>query len=352
MTHFMKNRFNVLTMAVLAALVAGCTGTILPRAEQSEPSTKRITDRAIFADQKEMQALQDRLAVLNQQKSVPLDSYLHAKTQCWLDVAAHEYHRNDRSGFIEKALEKTRAGLSDMEAGRTAADAPAAETKYCSQAERACAEVRQEHADHEEAQFGWRHARPYHAIAQDLSRQAKMKERSCVLARAAEPAPAAVAAVVAAPVVASPPQVNPPLAAPAVPPPAPVVITKLVLLSDALFAFNRFEAQDLSSHGKARLADLAQKISSISPADAARYTVKITGFADRLGNADYNAKLSEKRAQTVREQLRQAGVGSVQMVTAAGPWNAHADSCKALDRTQEIACLATDRRVEIEVTRE
>jgi OmpA-OmpF porin, OOP family len=351
MKHLMNTRFYLLTTTVLATLIAGCSSTILPRAEQSEPSTKRITDRAIFADQKEMQALQDRLAVLNQQKSVPLDSYLHAKTQCWLDVAAHEYHRNDRSGFIERALDKTRAGLSDMEAGRTAADAPAAETKYCSQAERACAEVRQEHADHEEAQFGWRHARPYHAIAQDLSRQAKVKEQSCVIAKAAEPAPVIVAT---APVAAPVPSVIPPLMAPVAlaPAPAPVVITKLVLLSDALFAFNRFEAQDLSSHGKARLADLAQRISSISPSDAARYTVKITGFADRLGNADYNAKLSEKRAQTVRDQLRQAGVGSIQMVTLAGPWNANADSCKALDRKQEIACLATDRRVEIEVTRE
>jgi OmpA-OmpF porin, OOP family len=352
MKQLMKNRSSLLTTAVLAALLAGCTGTILPRAEQSAPSAQRITDRAIFADQKEMQALQDRLAALNRQKGVALDSYLHAKTQCWLDVAAHEYHRNDRSGFIEKALDKTRAGLGDMEAGRTAADAPAAETKYCSQAERACAEVRQEHADHEQAQFGWRHARPYHAIAQDLGRQAKMKEQSCVVAKAAEPAPVVVAAVLLAPVVTPAPQISPPVAAPVVVAAAPVVVTKLVLLSDALFAFNRFEAQDLSSHGKARLLDLAQRISSIPAVDAARYTVKITGFADRLGNAAYNLKLSEKRAQTVRDQLRLAGVGSVQMVTAAGPWNANTDSCKALDRKQEIACLATDRRVEIEVTRQ
>jgi outer membrane protein OmpA-like peptidoglycan-associated protein len=347
----MKYSMKRLKLVAISAVLAGCAGTILPSAEQSLPSTKRITDRAIFADQKEMQALQDGLAVLNQQKSVALDSYLNAKTQCWLDVAAHEYHRNDRSGFIEKALAKTREGLADMDAGRTSSDAQATETKYCSQAERACAEVRQAHADHEEAQFGWRHARPYHAIAQDLGRQAKVKEQSCVIAKAAESAPVVVAAP--API-ASPPVIAPPapVAIAPLPAPAPVIITKLVMLSDTLFAFNRFEVQDLSSHGKARLADLAQRISGIPAAEASRYTVKITGFADRLGHASYNAQLSEKRAQTVRDQLRLAGVGGVQMVTAAGPWNASADSCKALDRKQEIACLATDRRVEIEVTRQ
>jgi OmpA-OmpF porin, OOP family len=350
MKHLMTYR-SKLTMTLLVSALVGCAGTIVPPAEQSAPSVKRITDRAIFADQKDMQVLQDRLAALNQQKGVALDSYQHAKAQCWLDVAAHEYHRNDRSGFIEKALAKTREGLADMEAGRASADVEARETQYCSQAERACAEVRQEHANHEEAQFGWRHARPYHSIAQDLSRQAKVKEQSCVLAKAAEPAPVVIAA--STPPV-SPSPVSPVLAAPvaALPAAAPVVITKLVLLSDTLFAFNRFEAQDLSSHGKARLVDLAQRISAIPAADAARYTVKITGFADRLGNAAYNTQLSEKRAQTVREQLRLAGVGAVQMVTAAGPWNSNADSCKSVDRKQEIACLATDRRVEIEVTRQ
>lgn len=345
MKHLMTYR-SKLTVSLLVGALVGCAGTIVPPAEQSAPSAKRITDRAIFADQKDMQALQDRLAALNQQRGVALDSYQHAKAQCWLDVAAHEYHRNDRSGFIEKALAKTREGLADMEAGRASADAEAAETKYCSQAERACAAVRQEHAEHEEAQFGWRHARPYHSIAQDLSRQAKDKEQSCVLAKAAQPPPA----VIAAPA----PQANLVVGALAAsaPIPAPVVITRLVLLSDALFAFNRFEAQDLSSHGMARLAELAQRISTIPAAETARYTVKITGFADRLGNAAYNAQLSEKRAQTVREQLRRAGLGSIQMVTSAGPWNSNTDSCKMVDRKQEIACLATDRRVEIEVTRQ
>ena len=352
MKYLMNNRSQMI-VALLSTTVVGCAGTIVPSAEQSAPSTKRITDRAIFADQKEMQALQDRLAALNQHKGIALDSYQHAKTQCWLDVAAHEYQRNDRSGFIEKALAKTRDGLSEMEAGRTPVDAQASEATYCSQAERACAEVRQAHAEHEEAQFGWRHARPYHAIAQDLSRQAKSKEQSCVIAKAVAPAPVAVLAhpsvVDARP---SPVLAVVSVAAPVIEPAAPVVITGLVLLSDALFAFDRFEAQDLSSHGKARLADLAQRISSIPAVEASRYTVKITGFADRLGNAAYNAKLSVKRAETVREQLHKAGLGAVHLVAAAGPWNPNADSCKLADRKLEIACLATDRRVEIEVTRQ
>jgi OmpA-OmpF porin, OOP family len=314
--------------------LVGCT--ITPDANQSVASKARITDKAIFADQKEMQSLQDRLAMLNKGKGVPLDSYQHAKAQCWLDVAAHEYHRNDRSGFIEYAIDKTKVALSSLENGATATDSNDKEPRFCSQAERACREVRQEHADHEERQFGWRHARAYHAIAQDLLKQAKVKEQACVVATAL---PATTIATVATS--------KPEVVVIQGPPAAPVVITKFMLLTDALFPFDKFQEKDLSTSGRQRLNQLIEKLPK--PGSTAN-KINITGYADKLGTKEYNIALSEKRAQTIRTYLIGKGIAAESIKAQAGDWKNHSDSCNSNDKNSQIACLSADRRVQIEVT--
>jgi OmpA-OmpF porin, OOP family len=311
--------------------LAGCT--ITPNAEQSVASKARITDRAIFADQKAMQELQDRLAILNKNKSVPLDSYHHAKAQCWLDVAAHEYHRNDRSGFIEYAIDKTKVALTSMENGALATDSNDKEPRFCSQAERACREVRQEHADHEERQFGWRHARAYHAIAQDLLKQSKVKEQACLV-------PTAVP-------VATAPAFKPEVMVIQAPPAAPIVITKFILLTDALFPFDKFEEKDLSTVGRQRLNQLIEKLPKLG---STANKINITGYADKLGTKEYNLALSEKRAQTIRTYLMSKGIAAESIKAQAGEWKNHSDSCNSNDKNSQIACLSADRRVEIEVT--
>jgi OmpA-OmpF porin, OOP family len=314
--------------------LVGCA--ITPTAEQSVASKARITDRAIFADQKEMQSLQDRLAMLNKGKGVPLDSYQHAKAQCWLDVAAHEYHRNDRSGFIEYAIDKTKVALSSLENGAKATDSTDKEPRFCSQAERACREVRQEHADHEERQFGWRHARAYHAIAQDLLKHAKVKEQACVVATALPVTTIATAATSKPEVMVS-----------QGPPAAPIVITKFILLTDALFPFDKFQEKDLSTGGRQRLNQLIEKLPKLG---STANKINITGYADKLGTKEYNLALSEKRAQTIRTYLISKGIAAESIKAQAGEWKNHSDSCNSNDKNSQIACLSADRRVEIEVT--
>lgn len=316
------------SMALSMTLI-GCT--IIPSAQQSVASTARITDRAIFADQKEMQSLQNQLAVLNKSNGVSLDSYHHAKAQCWLDVAAHEYHRNDRSGFIEYALDKTRVAIKSLENGVAAADSGDKERRFCSQAERACQEVRQEHADHEERQFGWRHARAYHAIAQDLVKQSKTKEQSCVVAAAPELTPASITVASTA------------MATPA----TSTIITKFVLLADALFAFNKFEEKDLLPSGLSRINQMIEKLPKNT---AATLSINVTGFADKFGTKDYNISLSQMRAQTIRNYLVSKGIAASSIKAQAGQWKNHSDACSSGDRNSQIACLSQDRRVEIEVT--
>jgi OmpA-OmpF porin, OOP family len=343
---------NIKLCAALVATVCAFTlsacSTIIPTAEQSRESKLRITDKAIFSDQKEMQQLQDNLAMLNKSKGISLDSYLHAKTQCWLDVAAHEYLRNDRSGFIEYALKNTRNGITQMESGVQPNDVAASHRPFCSQAQRACAEVREEHAQHEEKQFGWRHARPYQAIAQDLKRQVSIKEQACVIEQPV--AQTIIQAVVPVPV---PAIKSEPVAAAVIPPSPPVaprVISKLVLLSEALFPFNRAEPQDFSPAGKARIDELIAKVKSFSPNEFASYKFQITGYADRFGSENYNRVLAEKRASTIREFLISKGANPSNITASAGAWKATADSCTSGDKQTQIACLASDRRVEIEVT--
>jgi OmpA-OmpF porin, OOP family len=325
--------------ALLTAFItlAGCT--IVPHAEQSVASKARITDRAIFADQKEMQSLQDRLAMLNKGKNVPIDSYQHAKAQCWLDVAAHEYHRNDRSGFIEYALDKTKVAITSLENGGLATDSTEKEPRFCSQAERACREVRQEHADHEERQFGWRHARAYHVIAQDLLKQSKSKEQSCVIATALPALP-----VSPAPIVSS---AKHEVAVAQASPVTTTVITKFVLLTDALFPFDKFQEKDLSVGGRKHLNHMIEKLPKLSSTTT---KINITGYADKMGTKEYNLALSEKRAQTIRNYLVSKGIASESIRSQAGEWKNHSDSCNSKDKTSQIACLSADRRVEIEVT--
>ncbi len=80
-------------------------------------------------------------------------------------------------------------------------------------------------------------------------------------------------------------------------------------------------------------------------------SVTVVGHTDRLGSDKLNQRLSEKRAKAVRDYLVMRGVdparitssgkGRSQPVTAAG-------ACDRLKKKALRACLAPDRRVEIE----
>jgi len=80
----------------------------------------------------------------------------------------------------------------------------------------------------------------------------------------------------------------------------------------------------------------------------------VNGYTDRLGSAQFNQKLSERRAAAVRAYLVSKGMdGSKIEVTGYGKTNMGSAqpfaSCNQKDRKQLIACLAPNRRVEVEV---
>jgi OOP family OmpA-OmpF porin len=130
-------------------------------------------------------------------------------------------------------------------------------------------------------------------------------------------------------------------------PPRPV-IQKVTLSTDVLFDFNSAE---LKESGKKRLDQLATEVK-----DANVDEIIATGHADRIASEDYNLKLSEARAQAVKDYL--AGkVANANRVTAEGKGESQpvtGEDCKKLgaergSNKKLVACLQPDRRVEIEV---
>jgi OmpA-OmpF porin, OOP family len=148
-------------------------------------------------------------------------------------------------------------------------------------------------------------------------------------------APAPVMAPAPAPVYVAPP-------APPPPPPAPMRVS---FSADALFDFDK---AIIKPAGRAELDKFAVQLRGI------QYDgVQVTGHTDRLGPHDYNLKLSERRAQAVREYLIQSGVAAAKIaargVDGANPVTGA--ECKGNKPTPAlIACLQPDRRVDVEVT--
>ncbi|MCX7173380.1 MAG: OmpA family protein [Proteobacteria bacterium] len=135
----------------------------------------------------------------------------------------------------------------------------------------------------------------------------------------------------------------------ATPAPAKVAVAqsqsrKISFSGDALFAFDK---SVLKPEGKTMLDDMVRQL------DGATYdTILATGHTDRFGSNQYNQKLSERRAHTVKDYLVSKNVqasridaegkGETEPMTKAG-------ECKGKKSAKVVACLQPDRRVDVEV---
>ncbi|MFT3818483.1 MAG: hypothetical protein QM750_12745 [Rubrivivax sp.] len=191
---------NKSTQSLLALALLGACGVAAAQTPTLAPPAARIGDATISADQRGYEAMQARIKALND-AGLPLRDPHLAKAQCWLDASFHEYTRNDRGPWPQAALDQA-GRLVDALAAR---QVPPAETLLiagaerirpdlwaraaglrshagwsCARAKAACGEVELVHAGHEQAQLGWRHARPYVQIAEDLIADAEALARACV----------------------------------------------------------------------------------------------------------------------------------------------------------------------------
>lgn len=113
-----------------------------------------------------------------------------------------------------------------------------------------------------------------------------------------------------------------------------------------LFPYN---SSKLSAKGAAAVSQIAADTAHLNNSQYGVY-----GYSDRMGSDDYNLTLSQKRADAVTAQLKDAGVKTV--VTSEGRGKANpvtGDKCDSVKgRRALINCLAPDRRVEVVVTGE
>lgn len=141
-----------------------------------------------------------------------------------------------------------------------------------------------------------------------------------------------------APVVVPPPPPPPPAPVPPAPP------RRVTLAADALFAFGKSDIGSISSEGRRRLDELSRELKSVEVE-----RVRVIGHADRIGSAATNDKLSQDRAATVVSYLVRGGLAS-NLVTSEGRGSREPQvQCSQTNRTALIACLAPNRRVEIEI---
>lgn len=110
------------------------------------------------------------------------------------------------------------------------------------------------------------------------------------------------------------------------------------------FAFNHF---DLSPEATARLDTLVNTLKT----DQSVKDAQIVGYADRIGSVSYNERLSQKRAETVRNYLIANGYTNAQVTKTrwVGKTEPSTSCPDAGTRTKLIACLQNDRRVEVEI---
>ena len=336
--------FVSLPLVLLSAFATTALAQAGANTAQLQPVEKRISDQAIHADHQTYQALQKRLQTINEQGR-PQRDYTLSKAQCWLDVSFHEYSRNDRSAFPQAALSEAEKLVIHMEATRdTALTAAVLETPLvngaaklrpdlwertlnlrthsgfsCAQKQAACAEVELVHAGNEYNQQQWRHAKPYVQIAEDELAQAQQLAENC---------PTAPAAMIPVPVVQQ---------------------EKIQLISSVVFGFDRYQTQDIRAFSVAQLQALLAKVKT----DALQIrSIQLIGHADRLnstGNPQYNAALSQKRVNTVRAWLVNAGVEASLISTDFKGDSQPIESCagKFAHQAELQECLLPNRRVEV-----
>lgn len=132
-----------------------------------------------------------------------------------------------------------------------------------------------------------------------------------------------------------------PAPAPVQPKPAPRPVVKL----EQRQIFFDFDSAELDAEAVDKLTYLARVINNSS----AIADVNIIGFADEIGASDYNLALSQRRVKAVEQFLDQRTRIDTQAADIRGLGESKGDEkCDRLPRKQKIACLRTERRVEVE----
>lgn len=151
---------------------------------------------------------------------------------------------------------------------------------------------------------------------------------------------------------------SPPVAAPApMPEPTPVAVVEAPPAPmappapPARFEKVTMSATELFEFDKAVLRSPQPKLDEIAAAlqaDMSITDIDVTGYTDRLGSDKYNMALSQRRAVAVREYLIAKGIDGSRLKAVGKGKSNPVVQCNDKKRADLIACLAPNRRVEVE----
>jgi OmpA-OmpF porin, OOP family len=166
---------------------------------------------------------------------------------------------------------------------------------------------------------------------------------------ASDPVPSWTAgchAAVPAPIAQYVAPVEPYVAPVAVAAAAPLAVYEKVVF-DANVLFDSDKAA-LRPVGREKLDAFLGKIDGLEA-----QSVKVVGYADRMGTEGSNQVLSENRVKTVKTYLVSRGIAEDRVQTSA--WgetrpSTYAAECKDANNTQNVACMQPDRHVSIEIS--
>lgn len=122
-------------------------------------------------------------------------------------------------------------------------------------------------------------------------------------------------------------------------------VTKTQMSADGLFEFNQSAIAHLRPGGVEKLNRLSESL--LVGGEITQ--LKIIGYTDRLGDEAYNMKLSQARAETIRQYLIAKNIPAERILAyGAGKSKPLVDCKKSKLNARLISCLEPNRRFEIE----
>ncbi|OIQ92495.1 outer membrane protein A precursor [mine drainage metagenome] len=141
-------------------------------------------------------------------------------------------------------------------------------------------------------------------------------------------------------------------------PPAPAAVREapafvpISLQAEALFSFDKAV---LRAGGKKQLdAEVVDKMKEYPQVEL----VRVTGYTDRIGSTAYNRRLSQRRADAVKNYLVGQGIAAQRIETAAKGESDPIVSCdkirgKATGKNRKLVdCLQPNRRITVEIEKQ
>lgn len=125
--------------------------------------------------------------------------------------------------------------------------------------------------------------------------------------------------------------------------PAPAAFEKMTLQAEVLFAFDKDTLKD--SGKKVLDIEVVEKMRAHPEVEL----VLITGHTDRIGDDNYNQKLSERRAAQVKKYIASQGIDASRLHAVGKGEKEPVVDCKGVRGKKLIECLQPNRRVVVEI---